>query len=153
MVSGGMTLSSTTGIANTRIGALTEDQIVQTRVRPTSFVEPDNWVGLMARYQDDRNYLYVSLRGRGVISLWRRTNGAITQLATQRYPVAVGQTYTLRLEVVNNLTRVFVNDQLILSSAADPGPSYPCQTDQKSRVGLIVNRATAVYESFLAYQP
>jgi hypothetical protein len=152
-VSGGITLSSTTGIANTRIGALTEDQIVQTRVRPTSFVEPDNWVGLMARYHDDRNYLYVSLRGRGVISLWRRTNGAITQLATQRYPVTVGQTYTLRLEVVNNLTRVFVNDQLILSSAADPGPSYPGQTDQKSRVGLIVNRATAVYENFLAYQP
>lgn len=153
MVSGGMSLSSTQGIANTRIGAMTEDQIVQTRVRPTSFVEPDNWVGLMARYQDDRNYLYVSLRGRGVISLWRRTNGAITQLATQRYPVTVGQTYTLRLEVVNNLTRVFVNDQQILSSAADPGPTYPDHSGQKSRVGLIVNKATAVYENFLAYQP
>lgn len=153
LASRGMTLSSTTGISTTRIGALTEDQIVQTKVRPESFVEPDNWVGLVARYLDDRNHLYVSLRGRGVISLWRRTNGVITQLATQRYPVTVGQTYTLRLEVVNNLTRVFVNDQLILSSAADPGPTYPGQTDQKSRVGLILNKATATFQSFLAYQP
>ena len=151
--SGQMRLSSTQGLATSYIGAHTEDQIVQARVRPTSFVEPDNWVGLMARYQDDRNHLYVSLRGRGVISLWRRTNGAITQLATQRYPVTVGQWYTLRMEVVNDHTRVFVNDQLILSSAADPGPTYPNRTDQKSQVGLVVNRASADYAEFLAYQP
>jgi hypothetical protein len=132
---------------------LTEHQVWRAKVRPERFVEPHTWVGLAARYMDARNHMYVSLRGRGVISLWRRNNGVITQRATQRYPVTVGQTYTLRLEVVNDLTRVFVNDQLILSSAADPGPTYPGQSDQKSRVGLIVNKATATFQSFLAYQP
>src|SRR4029077_8973379 len=75
--------SDSTGYGRAIVGARAGDQVVQARIRPLSFAGPDNWVGLMARYHDDRNHLFVTLRSRGVISLWRRTNGAITQLATR----------------------------------------------------------------------
>jgi hypothetical protein len=141
------------GYARTNIGALTDDQVVQARIRPLSFVEPDNWVGLTARYQDERNHLYVSLRGRGVISLWRRTNNVIQQLATAPFTVTPGAWYRVRVEIVNNLTRVFVDDQLRLSTNADPGPATPFVDWSRGSVGLVTYRATADFDSFLAYQP
>jgi hypothetical protein len=153
LAGGVMRQNSTAGIAARITGAITEDQIVQAKIKPTAFATPDTWVGLAARYLDDRNYLYVTLRGNGVVSLWRRTNGAITQLATRRMPVTVGQWHKVRLEIVNNVTRVLVNEQLMLSTSADPGPAAPGRTDQKSRVGLITNRASAEFDDFLAYQP
>jgi hypothetical protein len=135
------------------VGARTEDQVVQARIKPLSFAGPDNWVGLMARYQDDRNHLYVSLRSRGVISLWRRTNGAITQLATAKMPVSTGTWYRVRMEVVKGLTRVFVDNQLMLSTNADPGPANPEVLESKGQVGLITYKAKADFDDFLAYQP
>jgi len=145
--------SDSTGYGRAVIGARTGDQIMQARVRPLSFAGPDNWVGLMARYHDDRNYLFVTLRSRGVISLWRRANGLITQLATRSMPVATGTWYRVRVEVVNGLTRVFVNNQLQLSTNADPGPAIPEYSDSKGQVGLITYKATADFDDVVAYQP
>jgi hypothetical protein len=145
--------SSLTGYGRAFNGAAADDQIVQARIRPTGFAGPDNWVGLMARYRDDRNYLYVSLRARGVISLWRRTNGANSQLAVRSMTVTPGTWYTVRVEVVGGLTRVFVNDQLQLSSGADPGPTLPNVSWSKGHVGLITYQATADFDDYLAYQP
>ena len=145
--------SSLTGYGRAFTGALADDQIVQASIRPTGFAGPDNWVGLMARYRDERNHLYVSLRARGVISLWRRTNGAITQLATRAMTVNPGTWYTVRVEVVGGLTRVYVNEQLQLASSADPGPTVPNVSWSKGQVGLITYKATADFEDILAYQP
>jgi hypothetical protein len=145
--------SSLTDYGRAFTGALADDQILQARIRPTGFAGPDNWVGLMARYLDERNHLYVSLRARGVISLWRRTNGAITQLATRSMTVTPGTWYTVRVEVVGGLTRVYVNEQLQLSSSADPGPTVPNVSWSKGQVGLITYKATADFENILAYQP
>jgi hypothetical protein len=145
--------SDSAGYGRAVIGARTDDQIVQARIRPLSFADPDNWVGLMARYHDDRNHLFVTLRGRGVISLWRRSNGLITQLATRSLPVSIGTWYRVRVEVVNGLTRVFVDNQLQLSSSADPGPAIPGYSDSKGQVGLITYKATADFDDVVAYQP
>jgi hypothetical protein len=145
--------SSLTDYGRAFTGALADDQVVQARIRPTAFASPDNWVGLMARYLDERNYLYVSLRARGVISLWRRTNGANTHLATRSMAVTPGTLYDVRLEVVGGLTRVFVNEQLQLSSSADTGPTVPNVSWSKGQVGIITYRATADFEDILAYQP
>jgi hypothetical protein len=139
------------GIAFT--GALADDHVVRARIRPTSFTTPQDWVGLTARYLDSRNYLYVNWQGRGVISLWRRNNNVIQQLATQRLAVTPGTWYDLRLEVVAGTTRVFVNDQLVLASNADPGPDNPQVDWSKGQVGLITHNATADFDDFLAYQP
>jgi hypothetical protein len=136
------------------VGADTDDQIVSVRVRPTLFVEPDNWVGLLLRDRGDyRNHAYVSLRGRGVISLWRRTNGAIQQLGTRNIPVSTGTWYDLRVEVVGGLTRVFVNNELQISSNAELGPTADLRGKSMGRVGLITRKATADFDDFRAYQP
>jgi len=137
------------GYARTYVGADTDDQIVQVRVRPTKFVEPDNWVGIRLR-----GTAYLSLRGRGVISLWRRTNGVLEQLGARRIPVTTGTWYDLRVEVVGGLTRVFVNDELQFSTSADLGPT-PAYVPpiSKGQVGLITYKATADFDDFRAYQP
>ena len=145
--------SSTTGYGRAFVGAGVGDQIVQARVRPTSFAGPDDWVGVMARYQDPQNYLYVSLRNRDVISLWRRSPGGLHNLANRPFTVTTGTWYVVRVEVVGGLTRVFVNGQLLLSSNADPGPSNPNVDVAMGQVGLITNDATADFDNFLAYQP
>jgi hypothetical protein len=145
--------TSNAGYARLFTGAISDDQVVRARIRPLTFAQPDNWVGLMARYLDDRNHLYVSLRGRGVISLWRRTNNVITNLGVAALTVTPGTWYDVRVEVVSGLTRVFVNDQLLISTNADPGPVNPGVEWQMGRVGLVTYRATADFDNFLAYQP
>ena len=67
--------------------------------------------------------------------------------------VTPGTSYTVRVEVVGGLTRVFVNEQLQLSSSADPGPTVPNVSWSKGQVGLITYKATADFEDILAYQP
>ena len=145
--------SSTAGYARLTVGARTDDQVVQVRVRPTSFTEPDNWVGVLLRYQDVRNHTYLSLRGRGNISLWRRTNGANQQIGTRAITVATGNWYTLRVETVGGETRVFVNGTLQFTTTAELGPTNPDVQGQKGTVGLITQKSTADFDDFLAYQP
>ena len=149
----GLHQSSLAGYARTTTGATTDDQIFQARIRPTGFAGPDNWVGLMARYLDTNNYLYVSLRERGVISLWRRQSGALTQLAQVRYPFGLDAWYTMRVEVVGGRTRVYMNNLLLLSSNSDPGPDVPNVSWSKGQVGLITYKATADFDEILVYQP
>jgi hypothetical protein len=141
------------GYARATIGTPTADQVVRARIRAEIFGGPDHWVGLMARYQNDSNYLYVTLRARGVISLWRRGNGLITQLATRYMPVAEDAWYDVRMEVVGNSTRVYVDNKLMLSSTADPGPSGGTSTPGVGKVGIITYKAWGDYDDFQAYQP
>jgi hypothetical protein len=150
---GVMRQSSSEGYARLNVGARTSDQIVQVRVRPLSFVNPDNWVGVLLRYKDARNHSYLSLRGRGVISLWRREHGVITQLATRAIPVTTGAWYTLRVEVVLGRAQVYVNDVWQFTSGELLGPNDFDTADMKGGVGLITYKATAEFDDFLAYQP
>jgi hypothetical protein len=137
------------GYARTRVGADTDDQIVQVRVRPTKFVQPDNWVGVLLR-----GSAFLSLRGRGIISLWRYTNRVPEQLGARRIPVTTGTWYDLRVEVVGGLTRVFVNDELQFSTSADLGPTpRDVPSTSKGQVGLVTYKATADFDDFRAYQP
>jgi len=133
-------------------GAPTDDQIVRVRVKPTSFMEENNWVGLAGRLILEDYYLYVSLHERDVIALWTRTGGVSTQLATARTPVNVGTWYDLRLEVINDIARVFVDDKLILTATV-PEPILNGEVREKGHVGLITYKATAEYDDFIAYQP
>ena len=141
--------SYTGGFARTWVGADTDDQIVQVRVLPTKLVEPDSYVGILLRGTG-----FVSLHGRGVIALWRRTNGVLEQLGARRVPVTTGTWYDLRVEVVGGLTRVFLNNELQFSSNAEfgPNPRYVSPVS-KGQVGLATYKATADFDDFRAYQP
>ena len=57
--------SSVAGAARAVIGVPTDDQSVDVRARPTTFAGTgggDRWFGVMARYVDDANYYYLTLR-------------------------------------------------------------------------------------------
>lgn len=135
------------GIADVR----TEDQVVSARIRPLSLTSPQDWVGIAGRYSDSRNHVYVSLYGRNVISLWQRTNNAVTQLATQRLTVTPGTWYDVRLEIVAGITRVYVDGQQVLWSNADLGPIAPSLT--AGGVAIQASRASADFDDVIAYRP
>lgn len=139
--------------ARTAAGAATEEQVVQVRVRPVSFNEPGNWVGVLMRWYDQRNHAYVSLHDRDVIALWRRTDGAIQQLTTARFTVTPGTWYTVRVESIGGRTRVYVDGRLVLQSNANLGPAVTNQVPSIGQAGVTTYRAMADFDDFLMYQP
>ena len=141
--------ASTAGDARAVVGPeqiINTDQIVQTRVRPRAFnAAGDPWVGVMARYLDQRNYVYMSLRRSNTVTLRKVQNGIITQLGSAVLTVRPNVWYTLRLEAVGTRLRAYVNGALILE-ATDPQPMI-------GLVGLVGYRAAADYDDFLAVIP
>ena len=63
--------SSTVGDAKSIAGAMTEDSIVRARVRPTTLLSGNSWVGLLARSKYPNDYVYVSLRANNTVTLRR----------------------------------------------------------------------------------
>jgi hypothetical protein len=131
-------------------GTRPTDQVVRVRIRPVSFAAPEHWVGIAGRYAN-RDHIYVTLYGRNVISLWKRTAGNITQLATQRFTVTPGTWYDLRLEIVANNTRVYVNGQQILQSKVDLGPVVPSL--EGGGLALLTQQGSADFDDVISYQP
>ena len=122
------------------------DQIVQARVRPRAFnTAGDPWVGVMARYDDPSNYVYMSLRRSNTVTLRKLENGIIIQLGSAVLTVTPNTWYTLRLDAVGPKLRAYVNGRLILE-ATDPQPTI-------GRVGLVGYRAAADYDDFRAVIP
>ena len=111
------------------------------------------WVGVVARYDDPDNLMYVTLRANNILSLRRYIDDVLVVLAEKPYPVNIGTWYTVRIEVVKGWTRVYVNNRLELATTADPGPPTVDPILQKGQVGLWMYKATAEYDDFLAYQP
>lgn len=137
--------TSTAGGTRSVTGTPTDDVIVQTRLRATSFDGADRWVGLLAGYVDDNNHVYVTMRSSNVLSLRYLVNGTIHDVASAPMPVTPNQWYTLRMERAGGKIRVYVDDVLRIS-AANVGPI-------KGQVGLGMYKATAEFEDFLSYQP
>ena len=122
------------------------DQIVQARVRPRAFnAAGDPWVGVMARYDDPTNYVYVSLRRSNTVTLRKLQNGSIIQLGSAVLTVTPNTWYTVRLEAVGSRLRAYVNGRLVLE-ATDPQPTI-------GRVGLVGYRAAADYDDIRAVIP
>lgn len=135
----------TTSGARSIAGAAADDVTVQARMRATSFSGADRWFGLLARYTDDQNYIYVTLRSSNVLSLRRLVNGQIQVLSEQPLTITPGTWYTVRMERIGDKVRVFVNDTLRLSATDAGAPA--------GQVGLITYKAAAEFDDFLSYQP
>jgi len=147
--SGAFNQASTAGDARAVVGPeqiSNTDQIVQARVRLRAFnTAGDPWAGVLARYGDPSNYVYISLRRSNTVTLRKLQNGVITQLGSAALTVTPNAWYTLRLDAVGPKLRVYVNGWLTLE-ATDPQPS-------SGRVGLVGYRAAADYDDFRAVIP
>jgi len=140
--------TSTSGDARALTAAPTDDQQVEFAIRATAFdggSGSDRWFGAIARYKDDSNYYYVSLRSGGTISLRKVVGGTIGVLATTGLPVALGTWYQLRLEVVGTRLRVYVNGTLTLEANDSALTS--------GQMGVVTYRTAAQFKEFHASQP
>lgn len=141
--------TSIAGDARVTIGTPTDDQSVALRVRPVAYALPsgtqERWVGVMARYTDERNYYYLSLRSGNTLSLRKVVNGAITTLAVVPATVNVGTWYSLKLEAVGSSLRGYLNGALVLQATDSAHPS--------GTTGPVTFKAAADFDDYVAYQP
>jgi len=141
--------NSVAGDARALIGTPTDDQVVSFRVRPTAFAAgtaaQERWVGLIARYTDDRNYYYMTLRNSNKLSLRKLVNGAITEIGSVPLSVSAGSTYALRLEATGQSLRAYVNDALIMQTVDS--------SHATGRGGAVTYKAAAQFDDYAAYQP
>jgi hypothetical protein len=138
---------STVGGARSVTGVPETDQVVSAQVRPLAFDGADRWVGVMARYVNDTNYYYLTLRSNNTVSLRKLTNGAITTLDTASFPVSIGGTYRVRLSVVGNALLGYVNDELCVEAIDTNAPHTV------GRHGLAMYKARADFDEYLVTQP
>ncbi len=111
--------ASSTDVARGAIGPGTDDQIVESRLTPESFAagtNQDKWIAVMARYRDDNDYYYLTLRSSNAVSLRKLVNGQIVELDTAAFTVEPGSWHTLRLEAVGDRLRGFVDDTLLVEA-------------------------------------
>jgi hypothetical protein len=141
--------TSVAGDARALIGTPTGDQVISLRVRPTAFAPPsgaqERWVGLAARYTNDQNFYYVSLRSSNRLSLRKVVNGAITELGSVPLTVSVGSTYALRLDATGQSLRVYLNDALLMQAVDS--------SHAKGRGGAVTFKAAAQFDDYVAYRP
>ena len=141
--------ASTADIARAVVGPeqiINTDQIVQARVRPRAFNAAGSpWFGVMARYIDTHNYVYVTLRSANTITMRKLVNGNIVELGAAVLTVTPNTWYTVRLEAVGSRLRTYVNGRLLLE-ATDPQPVI-------GLVGLVTYRTAADFDDFRAVIP
>jgi len=143
--SNGLMQSSQDADAKMINGVPTEDQIVETHVKPTSFNGSDRWFGIAARYVDASNYYYLTVRNSNQVSLRRLTNGAVTELDSAPLTVSRNKTYKLRLEVIGDQLRGYVDDKLLLEARDS--------VLTRGQYGLLTYKTTAQYDDFSAVAP
>ena len=140
--------ASTGGNARILHGGATDDQVLKVSARLNSVgSDPSgsHWVGAMVRYTDASNYYYVSLRSNNQLSLRKKVNGVITELAHVAFTVNMNQAYRLRLEAIGTKLIVYVNDEVRLQ-ASDPSHT-------QGRSGLVTYRAASSFSGLETWQP
>jgi hypothetical protein len=129
------------------------DQIVEADLRPTAFSGTDRWVGLIARYRDDTNYHYVTLRNSGSLDIKKLVNGTVQNLVTVPFTVQANVSYRVRLETIGTRIRAYVNGTL-RAEATDatlvPDSNLPLV---ESRAGVATYKAALDLDNFLVAQP
>ena len=139
--------TSVAGDARATVGVATDDQSVDVRARATTFAggSGDRWFGAIARYSNETNYYYFSLRNSNTLSLRKVANGQITVLRSVALPVVLGRWYRLRLEAVGSQLRAYVNGTLWLE-ASDT-------THARGQTGIVTFRTAAEFDDYRAIQP
>ena len=140
--------SSVASAARAFAGVATDDQSIDVRARATTFAgtgNGDRWFGVMARYVNDANYYYLTLRNTNTVSLRKVANGTVTVLGTYSLPITLGIWYRLRIEAVGSQIRGYVNGVLV-AEATDT--SHPRGTG-----GPITHRAAVDFDDYRAIQP
>lgn len=134
------------GLARLLAGVPTDMQIVETRARATNLTtSTQSWFGVFARYVDEGNYYYVTVRRDNTIALRKLVNGAIHVLDSAPFSVKQGTWYKLRLEAIGDKLRVHVNGKLLLQAT---DTSFAT-----GRYGLLMHKTVGEYVDLEVSQP
>ena len=136
-----------TGGARLVVSGSRGDQIVEADMRATQFSGADRWFGLIARYRDDSNYHYVTLRSSNQLDIKKLVNGSIQTLASVPFTLQTNVSYRVRLETIGTRVRVYVNG-VLRAEATDAAP-----TSEFSSVGLATYKTAMDADNFLVTQP
>jgi len=139
--------TSNSGSVRAAVGPDVDDQVVESRVLAESFANAGTpeWLGVVTRYTDERNFYFLALRSSDVVVLGRVVDGAITELDTAEYAMSPGAWYALRFEAVGNKLRGYVNGVLRVEATdavLDSGLS-----------GIATERTAARFDYFRVHQP
>ena len=98
-----------------------DDQIVRVRARLDTFANPtgtqERWFGVMARYSDDANYYYLSLRSSNTVALRKLVNGSISTLASAAFTVQPATWYSPAPRRGRRRLRAYVDGSLLLEAS------------------------------------
>ncbi len=110
-------------------------------VRATAFDGTGRWVGLMARYIDENNMYYLTIRNDNSISIRKKVNGVITELRRYSPQVELGRNYRVSFEVIGNRLTYYLDGERVVDTY-DPDNSLT-----HGRAGLRTYKATADFDN------
>lgn len=139
------TQTDMTSGARSITGIATGDQIIHSRMRRTASTGSNNWFGLAARYQDEGNYYYVTLRNDNTVSLKKLVGGSIVELDSAPLSVGTNNWYRVRFEAIGTQLRVYINEVLRLEAVDN--------SHATGRYGPIMYRTTTQYDDVIAVEP
>jgi hypothetical protein len=131
------------------IGGSSRNSSASVSARATAFDGTDRWFGLAARYIDAQNYHYLTVRNSNTVMLRKLVNGAIRTLDTASFTVSTNTWYRLRLDIVGQSIRGYINGRLVLE-ANDPDllPSDPAGS-----TALVLYKTAAQYDNWQFVRP
>ena len=120
---------------------------VEARVRIRAFgTGSDPWVGLAFRADETTDsYTYLAIRRSNTVTL-RTVYGGVTQLGSAVQNVTPGVWYRLRMEVVGNQLRAFVNGRLVIETTIEA-------SEYGGKFGLLTYRAQADFDDIRVVAP
>ena len=117
--------------------------LITADVRATAFDGSGRWVGLMARYIDENNMYYLTIRNDNSISIRKKVNGVITELRRASPQVQPGTNYRVSFEVAGNRLTYYLNGERVIDTY-DPDNSLT-----HGRAGVRTYKATADFDNVI----
>lgn len=134
----------TQGHARVLGGVSTRDQVVEADTSSDQLAQ-GVWYGLTARYVSDGNFYCLCVRQNNRISLQKFTNGTVVGLDSTTLEIRPNTWHRLRLEVMDQTLRGYVDDRLVLQAWDVAHVS--------GRYGLATFGTAAQFDNFHANQP
>jgi hypothetical protein len=144
----GMSQTTTTGLALAYNGVSdVDDQEIRANIRLDSFAGSQSgaWFGLLARYVDERNHYFLSVRSSNQLQIRKIVNGVTTVLKAVSYTAAPGVMHEYTFSVVGNELHAFVDGELVATALDD--------SLARGKYGMGTYRAAATWQDYVADQP
>lgn len=142
----GLSQTNTDDLALAVNGVATEDQVISAHIRLDSFAVPTGaWFGLLARFVDEGNYYFLSMRSSNQLQIRKVVNGVTTVLKAVSFTATPGAMRDYTLSVRGNELHAFVDGQLVATALDDALP--------RGKYGMGTYRAAATWQDLVVDQP